>query len=183
MEYSDSEMSSCSLFSNGSSRGGPDVIPQTPPRSEHTTNCFQSRAEERRSDNSMHQSINCTPTSRPSALLHQSRGDPFHLPSSRVVTRVEGAQSEPRQSSLLNPMKEVLCELKQMNSKLSEVTERLGVVEGRLHGLEENSVSISSDASEKKKNKISPEVRVRYHVQVMLPVYLKSIHVTLAFGP
>lgn len=101
------------------------------------------------------------------------------------MTRVEGAQSEPhqsRQSSLLNPMKEVLCELKQMNSKLSEVTERLGVIEGRLHGLEENSVSISSDASEKK-NKIPPEVRVRYHVQVMLPVYLKSIHMSLAFGP
>ena len=173
MDYSDSEMSACSLFSNGSSPGSPDVIPQTPPRSEHTTNCFQSRAEEAGSDNFMRPSINCTPTSRPSALLHRSRDDPFHLPSSQVVARVGGAQSEPRrshQASLLNPMKEVLCELKQMNSKLSEVTERLGVVEGRLHGLEENSVSISSDASEKKKNKIPPEVRVRYHVQVMLPV-------------
>ena len=100
---------------------------------------------------------------------------------SQVVARVGGAQSEPRRShqvSLLNPMREVLCELKQMNSKLSEVTECLGVVEGRLHGLEENSVSISSDASEKKK-KIPPEVQVRYHVQVMLPVLSKSIHMSL----
>ena len=73
----------------------------------------------------------------------------------------------------------MLCQLKQINSKLSEVTEGLGVVDGRLHSLEENSVSISSDTSEKK-NKIPPEVRVRYHVQVMLPVLLKSIHMSLS---
>lgn len=70
-----------------------------------------------------------------------------------------------------------------MNNKLTEVTDRLGFVEGRLQGLEESSVSLSSDASEKK---IPPKVRERYvHIFAYSNMTYSScgMLVTAAFGP
>ena len=56
-------------------------------------------------------------------------------------------------------MDAILQELSVANSKLSDVTNRLDTVEGRLKGLEETT-SLSSDASLHKKRKVPPQVRV-----------------------
>ena len=56
-------------------------------------------------------------------------------------------------------MDAILQELRVANSRLSDVTNRLDTVEGRLKGLEETT-SLSSDASLHKKRKVPPQVRV-----------------------
>ena len=60
-----------------------------------------------------------------------------------------------------NQMEAIPKELRQAKNGLSDVTNRLDVVEGCLKGLEESSTSPSSDTSVIKKNKVPPQVWVR----------------------
>ena len=79
-----------------------------------------------------------------------------------------------------NQMDAILQELRKANSRLSDVTNRLDVVEGRLKGLEEISTSPSSDTSTIKKSKVPPQVRVRN--MVLIQVFGISLSVGMGGG-
>ena len=75
-------------------------------------------------------------------------------------------------------MDDILQELKQANSRLTDVTNRLDLVEGRLKGLEEASVctaSTSSEAPAFKKRKVPPQVRVSVHVAFHLCICYQNV--------
>ena len=76
-------------------------------------------------------------------------------------------------------MDAILQELRKANSRLSDVTNRLDVVEGRLKGLEEISTSPSSDTLTIKKSKV-PQVRVRN--MVLIQVFGISLSVGMGGG-
>ena len=66
-------------------------------------------------------------------MPRRGHSDPCHLVGSRVLERNEPSHQIPHVAMF----GEILGELKDMNNKLTDVTNQLVVVEGRLQGLEE----------------------------------------------
>ncbi len=141
----------------------PEIIPATPPlpRPEcvsHVKRLFQSSRPCVAQKSIGNRPVSHTPQASQSLAPHRGHSDPRHLAGS-VLERNEPSH----QSPYVSMFGEILGELKDMNHKLSDVTNQLGVVEGRLQGLEESSATLSSDASvKKKKEKIPLAVRVRF---------------------
>ena len=87
------------------------------------------------------------------------QGNSLSVPACRPARRPSRPPADKR-------MDNILQELKKANSRFTDVTNRLDLVEGRLKGLEEASVCSSSTFSEApvfKKRKVPPQVRVCLH--------------------
>ena len=86
--------------------------------------------------------------------------------SSSVQLTSRSVPSLPRTRAAVRPaaenqMEDILKELRQANTRLMDVTNRLDMVEGRLKGIEEPSTcSTSTGLDEPKKRKVPPQVRV-----------------------
>ena len=135
--------------------GSPIIVPRTPPpRRSNSTSSRRLFAD-----------TSCRAAESVSTLVQRS----FSSRLKRTPLVSHQSQSELSQPGTMhNQMDAILQELRKANSRLSDVTNRLDVVEGRLKGLEEISTSPSSDTSTIKKSKVPLQVRVRNMVLIQV---------------